>query len=239
MDQNNGFNQYYQPAGAIHEQEPISLYTAKTFGWMFLGLMVTFIVAVANYATKAFAYVLSIHPYMIFVVAIAEIGVVIFLSARITKISIGTARMLFLFYAVLNGFVFSTYFWIYSVSALVIVFGATSLFFGIMAVAGYVTKADLSNLRGFLLGSLLFMIAFWVVGMFINLERFELIMCTFGIFIFLAYTAYDTQKIKAYHQYYAHDPAMAKKASIISALQLYLDFINLFIYLLRIIGRKK
>jgi len=116
---------------------------------------------------------------------------------------------------------------------------ATSLFFGIMAVAGYVTKADLSSLRGFLTGSLLFLLGFWVIGLFINLGRLELIMCTFGIFIFLAYTAYDTQKIRAFHQIYAQDPAMAKKASIISALQLYLDFINLFIYLLRIVGKKK
>ncbi len=83
------------------------------------------------------------------------------------------------------------------------------------------------------------MLVFWVAAMFINLERFEIVACTVGIFIFLIFTAYDTQKIKAYHQAYAHDPQMAKKASIFAALQLYLDFINLFIYLLRVLGKKK
>lgn len=239
MDYNNQTNQYYQPSEAFQEQEPISVYTAKTFGWMFLGLLVTFAVAVANYETGAIFYLLIQVPYAIFILALAEIGVVLYLSARVHKLSIGAARALFLTYAVLNGLVFSTYFILYNLTTLMIVFAATGLFFGIMAVAGYVTKADLSSLRGFLSGSLLFLIAFWVIGMFINLERFELMMCTFGIFIFLALTAYDTQKIRAFHQVYAHDPAMAKKASIISALQLYLDFINLFIYLLRIVGKKK
>ena len=83
------------------------------------------------------------------------------------------------------------------------------------------------------------MLVFWLVGMFINLERFEILACTAGIFIFLVFTAYDTQKIKAYHQAYSHDPQMARKASVFAALQLYLDFINLFIYLLRVLGRKK
>ncbi|MGL5435530.1 MAG: Bax inhibitor-1/YccA family protein [Lachnospiraceae bacterium] len=239
MDYNNDFNQYYQPAGTVQQQEPVSLYTAKTFGWMFLGLLVTFCVALANLQTGVFFYVLYQVPYAIYILAIAELAVVLFLSARIQKLSVGTARALFLFYAVLNGFVFSTYFFLYDVLALILVFGATSLFFGIMAVAGYVTKADLSSLRGFLSGALLFLVAFWLIGIFINLQRFELIMCTIGVFIFLIFTAYDTQKIKAYHQYYANDPAMAKKASVFAALQLYLDFINLFIYLLRIIGKKK
>ena len=113
------------------------------------------------------------------------------------------------------------------------------MFFGIMAAIGYTTRADLSNLRNFLMGGLVFLLVFWIAAMFINLERFEMIACTVGIFIFLVFTAYDTQKIRACHQAYAQNPQMAKKASIFSALQLYLDFINLFIYLLRVLGRRK
>lgn len=135
--------------------------------------------------------------------------------------------------------VFSAYFLIYALPSMVFIFGATALFFGIMAVVGYTTRADLSNLRNFLVGGLVFLLVFWVAAMFINLERFEIIACTVGIFIFLVFTAYDTQKIRAYHQVYAQNPQMAKKASIFSALQLYLDFINLFIYLLRVLGRRK
>lgn len=231
-------NEGYQSASAVNQVEPVSLYTAKTFGWMFLGLLVTFLVSVTGYATGTILYVFQI-PQVFFVLGIAEIAVVLFLSARIHKLSVGMARVLFLLYAVLNGVVFSAYFLMFNLLDMVLVFAATSAFFGIMAVIGYVTKADLSKLRNFLMAGLVFLVAFWLVGMFINLAQFEMMACTIGIFIFLVFTAYDTQKIKAYHQAYGADADMAKKASIFAALQLYLDFVNLFLYLLRVLGRRK
>lgn len=231
-------NQSYGAYDAAQEYEPLNRYTAKTFGWMFAGLLVTFLVAMTAYMTGLVWYVFAI-PYAVLVLGIAEVAVVLYMSARINKVSVGTARALFLTYSVLNGVVFSAYFLIYALPSMVFIFGATALFFGIMAAVGYTTRADLSNLRNFLLGGLLFLLVFWVAAMFINLERFEIVACTVGIFIFLVFTAYDTQKIRAYHQVYAQDPQMARKASIFSALQLYLDFINLFIYLLRVLGRRK
>ncbi len=231
-------NQRYGAYDAAQEYEPLNRYTAKTFGWMFAGLLVTFLVAMTAYMTGLVWYVFAI-PYAVLVLGIAEVAVVLYMSARINKVSVGTARALFLTYSVLNGVVFSAYFLIYALPSMVFIFGATALFFGIMAAVGYTTRADLSNLRNFLLGGLVFLLVFWVAAMFINLERFEIVACTVGIFIFLVFTAYDTQKIRAYHQVYAQDPQMARKASIFSALQLYLDFINLFIYLLRVLGRRK
>ena len=231
-------NQSYGAYDAAQEYEPLNRYTAKTFGWMFAGLLVTFLVAMTAYMTGLVWYVCAI-PYAVLVLGIAEVAVVLYMSARINKVSVGTARALFLTYSVLNGVVFSAYFLIYALPSMVFIFGATALFFGIMAAVGYTTRADLSNLRNFLLGGLVFLLVFWVAAMFINLERFEIVACTVGIFIFLVFTAYDTQKIRAYHQVYAQDPQMARKASIFSALQLYLDFINLFIYLLRVLGRRK
>ncbi len=231
-------NQSYGAYDAAQEYEPLNRYTAKTFGWMFAGLLVTFLVAMTAYMTGLVWYVFAI-PYAVLVLGIAEVAVVLYMSARINKVSVGTARALFLTYSVLNGVVFSAYFLIYALPSMVFIFGATALFFGIMAAVGYTTRADLSNLRNFLLGGLVFLLVFWVAAMFINLERFEIVACTVGIFIFLVFTAYDTQKIRAYHQVYAQDPQMARKASIFSALQLYLDFINLFIYLLRVLGRRK
>ena len=222
----------------MEEHESLERYTAKTFGWMFLGLMVTFLVAVTGYVTRLVLFV-ALVPQAFLVLGIAEVAVVLFLSARITKMSVGTARALFMVYSVLNGVVFSTYFLIYSLPSLVYVFGATSLFFGIMAAIGYFAKADLSRLRNFLVGGLVFLLVFWVASMFLNLQRFEVIACSVGIFIFLLFSAYDTQKIRAYHQVYCHDGEMAAKASIFAALQLYLDFINLFLYLLRVLGRRK
>lgn len=238
MDYQN-MNQYYgEVYQEAREYEPLEKYTAKTFGWMFLGLMVTFLVAVTGYMTGLVWFVFAI-PYMVLILGIAELGVVLFLSARITKVSVGTARTLFLVYSVLNGVVFSAYFLMYDLASLVFIFAATSLFFGIMAAVGYFAKVDLSRLRNFLVGGLVFLLVFWVAAMFINLARFEMIACGVGIFIFLLFTAYDTQKIRAYHQVYCHDGQMAGKASIFAALQLYLDFINLFIYLLRAIGKRK
>lgn len=218
--------------------EPLGKYTAKTFGWMFAGLLVTFLVSFFGYATGTIIYVFSV-PYAYLLLGVAEIAVVLFLLARISKMSVGTARALFFTYAVLNGIVFSAYFLMYAMADLILVFGATSVFFGVMAVIGYTTGADFSRFRNFLIGGLIFLAAFWVLSMFLNLGQFEMIVCYIGIFIFLGFTAYDTQKIKAYHQYYAQDPDMAAKASIFSALQLYLDFVNLFLYIIRIIGRRK
>ncbi|MCI8659283.1 MAG: Bax inhibitor-1/YccA family protein [Lachnospiraceae bacterium] len=237
MDYQN-LEQNYGVYGAVKEYEPLNRYTAKTFGWMCAGLSVTFFVAMATYLSDLIWYVFAI-PYAVLVLGIAEVGVVLYMSSQINKVSVTTARALFLTYAVLNGVVFSAYFLIYAFPSLVFIFGATAVFFGIMAAIGYFTRADLSNLRNFLVGGLVFLLVFWLAAMFINLEQFEIIACTVGIFIFLVFTAYDTQKIKAYHQAYSHDPEMAKKASIFSALQLYLDFINLFIYLLRVLGRRK
>ena len=143
MDQEN-LNQYYNGNyGAyrvMEEHESLERYTAKTFGWMFLGLMVTFLVAVTGYVTRLVLFV-ALVPQAFLVLGIAEVAVVLFLSARITKMSVGTARALFMVYSVLNGVVFSTYFLIYSLPSLVYVFGATSLFFGIMAAIGYFAKA--------------------------------------------------------------------------------------------------
>lgn len=231
-------NQYNGVYSVAEEYEPLNRYTAKTFGWMAMGLLVTFMVAMGLYLTGLVWYVFAI-PSAVFVLGIAELVVVIYMSSQINKVSVGTARALFFTYAVLNGVVFSVFFLIYAFPSLVFVFGATALFFGIMALIGYTTRADLSNLRNFLTGGLIFLLLFWLAGLFINLERFEILACTAGIFIFLLFTAYDTQKIKAYHQAYSHDPQMARKASVFAALQLYLDFINLFIYLLRVLGRKK
>lgn len=231
-------DQYYQPCEKTVPYESLSTYTAKTFAWMFLGLMITFVVSIAGYLTGYVFYLYTI-PYAVLILGILELAVVIYLSAKITKLSVGAARALFLMYAVLNGVVFSAYFWIYDVESMVFAFGATALFFGGMAVFGLVTKADLSILRNFLTGSLIFLLIFWALSMFINLESFETAICAFGMFIFLAFTAYDTRKIRDLYQTYANDPVMAKKASVISALQLYLDFINLFLYLIQLVGNKR
>lgn len=217
--------------------EPISSYTAKTFGWMFLGTLTTFAVAMAMILTGAIWTLFSISA-MPFILFAAEIGVVIYLSARISSMSVGMAKGLFFAYAILNGVVFSSIFVAYGLWSALLAFLSASLYFGIMAGFGYFTKTDLSGMRPILVSGLIFLVVVWVISMFVGLGAFERIVCLIGVAVFLGFTAYDTQKIKAYHAAFCNDPEMAKKASIYSALQLYLDFINLFLYIIRIIGRR-
>lgn len=218
--------------------ESLGRYTAKTFGWMFAGLLITFIVAVGGYMTGAIV-LLNYVPYWPYVLLLAELGVVIFLSARIEKMSSLTAKAMFFLYSALNGVVFCAYLLIFDLTVLWMVFGLTSLFFGIMAVIGYVGRINFTSLRPFMMGGLVFLLVYWTFAMFIDLSAFETAVCAIGIFLFLVLTAYDSKKIQAYYVYYGQIPEMAEKASIFAALQLYLDFINLFVYLLRIIGRKR
>ena len=220
--------------------ETIGSYTAKTFLWMFLGLMITFGVAIWGYISMTTIYLLVYVPYSQIILLVAELAVVLFLSARIHRISVPVARVLFFLYAALNGIVFSAYFLLFDVASLVLVFAATAVYFGALAAYGYFTKADLSRLRPILIGGLIFLIAFGVLSLFIpGLDNLDRVVCLVGIAIFLGFTAYDTQKIRSYYQTFAGNPEMAKKASIISALELYLDFINLFLYLLRFMGKRR
>ena len=213
-------------------------YVSRTFGWMFAGLLATFLVAFSGYMTGWIALVTYI-PGWIYLLLIAEVATVVFLSARVTKMGINTARALFFLYSALNGIVFSLYFLLFDLASMVLIFGVTALFFGVMAVMGTVMHLDFSRIRPLMMGGLIFLAVFWLLGMFINLSQFEMIVCTLGIFLFLGFTAYDTHKIKEFYAFYSQDEQMLKKASIISALELYLDFINLFVYLLRVLGRKK
>lgn len=230
-------NEYY-PSAEGYQAESLGRYTAKTFGWMFAGLLLTFAIALFGYIT-GYVYYLFINPYLPMILLVAELGVVVYLSARIEKMSVGTARAMFFAYAALNGLVFSSLFLIYQMGSLIFAFGATSLFFGIMAVLGYTMNVDFSRLRPLMTAGLVFLAVFWMLSMFINLTQFETAVCALGIFLFLVITAYDTGKIRMYYEVYSGRPEMASKASIFSALALYLDFVNLFLYLVRFAGRRK
>ena len=222
----------------------LNRYMVKTFVMMFLGLLVTFGTAIFFSITEPgvmlLVYGLAYIPYFHLVLLIAQLVVVIAMSAMIQKLSPAAATACFFIYSVLTGMTFTFYFLLFDLASLILVFAATALYFGGMAVFGAVTKLDLSRIRTILLGGLIFLIIFNVLMMFIpGLAVADRVMCTVGVVTFLAFTAYDTQKIKTFYTAFQGDEAMLKKASVISALELYLDFINLFLYLLRIFGKKK
>lgn len=219
-------------------------YTARTFGMMFLGLLVTFITAFffsgTPWGVSLLVYGLMYIPYFHIILLVAQLVVVIAMSAMIHKLSPAAATVCFFLYAVLTGMTFTFYFLIFDLVSLILVFAATALYFGGMAVFGAVTKIDLSRIRTLLMGGLIFLIIFNVLMLFIpGLAVADRVMCTVGVILFLALTAYDTQKIRIFYNAFQGDEALLKKASIISALELYLDFINLFLRLLQIFGKKK
>lgn len=225
-------------------QETLGRYTAKTFGIMFLGLLVTFAIA-AYLSNTVSGFLLMVRaltamPYLHLILLVAELVVVVVLSARIQKISPAGATACFFLYSVLTGLTFGMIFTAYDFGTLALIFGFTALYFGGMAVFGYLTKIDLSRLRPILVGGLIALIVMNLLMLFIpGLAAMDRVLCTVGVLIFLAFTAYDTQKIRRYYLGFQGDDAMLKKASVISALELYLDFINLFLYLLRIFGRSR
>ena len=230
------FNRYDFDSDYAQRALTLNQYMARTFGWMFVGLTVTFLLA-ATLAMTGLVSVFFANPYIPVVLLVAEVVVVLVMSTGILNRSVGVTRMLFTVYSILNGIVFSVYFVAYGVADLIFIFGLTALFFGGFALYGRVTRADLSRLRPLLVGGLIFLIIAGLLSMFINLTAMERMITMVGIVVFLCFTAYDTQKIKANYEYFYGDKAMLQKASIFSALQLYLDFINLFLYLLRFMGR--
>ena len=225
------FDSDYANAGLTLNQ-----YIARTFGWMFVGLMVTFALAAAMAYTGAVWYLFAI-PGISIILLIAELAVVLIMSSGVRDRSVGATRMLFMLYAVINGLVFSFYFVVYDVANLIFIFGLTALFFGAFALYGRFTRTDLSRLRPLLLGGLIFLVIAGLLSLFIDFSAMERVICMVGIVVFLCFTAYDVQKIKANYEYFYGSGELLQKASIFSALQLYLDFINLFLYLLRFLGR--
>ncbi len=221
-------------------RDSLSTYIGKTFLWMFGGLLLTFIIAYGMAARGIALRLLSGGGIAVLIgVSIAEILCVVIMSARFHKLSPTAAALFFFAYAALTGVTFSMYFVMFDVQILVYAFGATAVFFGGMAAASLIFKMELSTIRPYLFGGLIFLILFGILSMFLNLGAFNTMLCYIGIAVFLGYTAYDTAKIKENYNYYYGDAVMLQKASVFAALQLYLDFINLFLYILRILASRR
>ena len=221
-------------AQARHEASTIFL--AKVFNWMAMGLGLTGIVA---WFTASSGLAMSIVGSPIFIILIfAELGMVFYLSARVNKIQSGTATGLFLGYAVLNGLTLSTIFLAYTKSSIGGTFLITAGMFGAMAVYGMVTKRDLSGTGSFLFMGLIGIIIASVVNIFLHSSSLYWAISVIGVLIFVGLTAWDVQKIKTMGEQGILEQGedAIRKGAIIGALALYLDFINLFLLLLRFFG---
>jgi FtsH-binding integral membrane protein len=217
-------------------QAASTIFLAKVFNWMAIGLGLTGIVAWFT-ASSGLAMQLVASP-LFMILIIAELGMVFFLSARISKIQATTATGLFLGYALLNGLTLSMIFLAYTSSSIASTFFITAGMFGAMAVYGLVTKRDLSGLGSFLFMGLVGIIIASIVNIFLKSSSLYWVISLLGVFIFVGLTAYDVQKIKRIGEegIMEQGEEMVKKGSIMGALTLYLDFINLFLMLLRFFG---
>lgn len=209
----------------------------KVYLWMTLALMITGITAagVAN-SPNILALIYSSQVVM-WGIIIAEFGLVIYISARLEKLSLSTATTLFALYSILNGVMLSSIFLLYSTAIISKVFFITAGTFGVTALYGYATKKDLSSLGNILFMALIGLVIATVVNVFMKSAMFDLIMSYIGVIIFVGLTAWDSQKIKHMMMVQQDADESAQKLALIGALSLYLDFINLFLYLLRIFGR--
>lgn len=207
---------------------------SKMFLWMFLGLILTFGVAYYISTQEAIVYNLfSNSKYLI--IWIIEIVVVLVLSARIHKLSVMSARILFLLYSFLTGVTVSSIFIVYSIGSIIYVFFIAAILFLIFGLIGYFTKLDITKLSSILFMALIGCLVCVIVNMFVNNEMFNLGITIVMVLVFLGYIAYDIQVIKR-NLYNIQDE---DKLAIYGALELYLDFINLFLRLLSLFGKSK
>lgn len=206
---------------------------SKVFFWMFVGLAITFGIGYYVSINENMLYNIFSKYYLLLI--IAEFIVVIVLSARIRKLQPMTAKILFCLYSFLTGLTFSSVFVIYHITSIVYIFGITSLIFLIFALIGYFTKMDLTKIGVYLFMALIGVIICSIINIFIGSETFNLGLVIICLLIFIVYVAYDVQVIKRNIFQIEHEDNLA----IYGALQLYLDFINIFLRLLQLLGRNR
>lgn len=211
----------------------------KVYTWMALALAITGVVSFGVASSPTLVASIFSSSSSLIILLIAELALVWWMSARIDKLTLSTATVLFIVYSVLNGVTLSCIFLVYTMSSIATVFFITAATFGAMALYGYTTKTDLSSMGKILFMGLIGIIIATVVNLFLKNSMLDMIISYVGVLIFVGLTAWDTQKIKRMLTDYAGDMSEnSQKIALMGALTLYLDFINLFIYLLRIFGKK-
>lgn len=236
----NNYNQYAhaRPVETSQTNEMARKFMLAVYNWMTLGLGLTAVVAFGIGRTSLVEVILT-TPGLFWVIIIAQFAVVLGMSFLMNKIPAIVAVGLFFIYAFLTGVTFSTLFLIYTQSSIAFTFFTCAAMFGGISVFGYITKMDLTKIGGFLIMGLIGLIVASVVNIFLQSSTIYWITSYAGVIIFVGLTAWDTQRIKKMGMFMDTNSEDGKKASIFGALMLYLDFVNLFLYLLRFMGSKK
>ena len=229
---------------AINEKERgltnvFSALMRKVYIWMTLALIITGVTAYGVASSPTLLMTIVTNRGLMWGLIIAEFALVFAISGAINRLSLSTATLLFIIYSVLNGAMLSSIFVIYEPMVIAKVFFITAGTFGAMAFYGYTTKKDLTSFGKILFMALIGLVIATVVNMFLKSPGFDYILSYIGVAIFIGLTAWDSQKIKQMLQTQYDMSEGAQKIALLGALTLYLDFINLFLYLLRIFGNNR
>ena len=225
------------------EKDVVKSFMYSVFGYMFMGLALTGFIAwyfaSSGLLIEYFYNAETGQPSpLIYVVMFAPLGLVLWMGLGFNKMSATTMLLVFIAYAAINGVAFSTIFLAYDLGAIYKAFGSASLLFGTMAVVGYTTKTDLTQMGNILRIAVIALIISMVINFFMQISAFDYLISIVGVIIFTGLTAYDVQKLKRIGTGVDMEGASTKKLAIHGALSLYLDFVNLFLFLLRLFGNR-
>jgi len=242
--ENNKPDYVYDNVIQINEADTTRKFLANVFMWMFVALGLS----------AVFAYIFA-NDHSLFnmlidqntgrntglgtIVMLAPLAFVLIISFGFNRLSFGVLALLYIAFSVIMGISLSYLLWIFTTSSVLGVFVTTSVLFGVMAIAGYTTKQDLTKFGSILIMFLIGIIIASVVNYFLHSTGLDMIISYIGVAVFVGLTAYDVQKLKRIGQGLEYGDASASKMALMGGLTLYLDFINLFIFLLRIFGRRK
>ena len=231
--------------GAVSQNRDLEMQAAfpvlmrKVYTWMTLALVLTGLTAYGVATSPGIMMALYSNSALMWGLVIAEFALVIGISAAINRLSLATATLMFVAYSVINGAMLSSIFMIYTAASIASVFFITATTFAVMALIGYTTKTDLTSVGKLLFMALIGLVIATIVNMFIGSSTLTMICSYVGVLIFVGLTAYDSQKIKNMLMQAPDAGESSQKLALLGALTLYLDFINLFIYLLRIFGDRR
>lgn len=236
---------YEEITNAYSREQELSMSAAfpvlmrKVYVWMALALIITGVTAYGIASSPGLIMTIAGNQILFWGLAIAELALVIGLTAAINKLSLTTATLMFVIYSIINGATMSFIFLLYTTSSIANVFFITAGTFAAMALFGYFTKTDLTSMGKILMMALIGIIIATIVNIFTKSDGLAVILNYLGVLVFVGLTAYDSQKIKEMLLMAPDTGEGAQKIALFGALSLYLDFINLFLYLLRILGSRR
>jgi FtsH-binding integral membrane protein len=225
------------PQVADVRDERVSAFLSKVYGWMFVGLLITAVIAFAVASSPVLIETLILNRLLFWVLLFGQLGLVIYLSARVEKVAPTTAAGLFILYSALVGVTSSVIFLIYTGASITQTFIITAGMFGATAVFGTVTKRSLAGLGQFLFMGLIGLIIAMIVGFFWQSDALQFVISVVGVLVFTGLTAWDAQRLK--QMAVALPDGRVGAYAVVGALSLYLDFINLFFFLLRFTGNRR